>query len=73
MLSMRELSRVYRTDTVETFASAFREAMAGQELATIVAKVEAAGPKSFHMDLPMLENRFQFWRHCRAFAARAAG
>jgi sulfopyruvate decarboxylase subunit beta len=62
---------VRRADTVETFATAFDEAFAGNELATIVAKVEAAGPKSFHMDLPMLENRFQFRRHCRALAARA--
>jgi sulfopyruvate decarboxylase subunit beta len=28
----------------------------------IVAKVEAAGPSSFLMDLPLLENRFQFQR-----------
>jgi sulfopyruvate decarboxylase subunit beta len=63
---------VRRADTVETFATAFDEAFAGNELATIVAKVEAAGPKSFHMDLPMLENRFQFWRQCRALAARGA-
>jgi sulfopyruvate decarboxylase subunit beta len=28
----------------------------------IVAKVEAAGPGSFLMDLPLLENRFQFQR-----------
>ena len=32
------------------------------ELSMIVAKVEAAGPKSFLMDLPLLENRFQFQR-----------
>jgi sulfopyruvate decarboxylase subunit beta len=63
---------VVRADTVEAFAAAFGEALAGSELTTIVAKVEAVGPKSFHMDLPLLENRFQFWRHCRALAARAA-
>jgi sulfopyruvate decarboxylase subunit beta len=63
---------VCRADTVEAFAAAFADAFAGQELTTIVAKVEAAGPKSFHMDLPMLENRFQFKRYCSALAARLA-
>jgi sulfopyruvate decarboxylase subunit beta len=63
---------VCRADTVDAFKAAFDEAFARGELTTIVAKVEAAGPKSFHMDLPMLENRFQFWRHCRALAARVA-
>jgi len=24
--------------------------------------VEAISPKSFHMDVTLLENRFQFWR-----------
>jgi sulfopyruvate decarboxylase subunit beta len=62
---------VCRADTVDAFASAFNEAITGQELATIVAKVEATGPRSFHMDLPMLENRFQFRRYCRALAERA--
>jgi hypothetical protein len=28
----------------------------------VVAKVSTAGPKSFLMDLPLLENRFQFQR-----------
>ena len=62
---------VRRADTVESFAAAFDDAFAGNELATIVAKVEAVGPKSFHMDLPMLENRFQFWRYCRELGSRA--
>jgi len=66
------IPNVHQTDTVDSFKTAFDEAFAGRELTTIVAKVEAAGPKSFHMDLPMLENRFQFWRQCRALAARAA-
>lgn len=62
--------KVRRTDTVETFAAAFDDAFSGSDLTTIVAKVEAAGPKSFHMDLPMLENRFQFVRYCRALQAK---
>ena len=63
---------VCRADTVEDFAAAFDGAFNGGELTTIVSKVEAAGPKSFHMDLPMLENRFQFWRQCRALATRSS-
>ena len=41
-------------------------ALAGDTLTTIVSKVEAVGPKSFHMDLPLLENRFQFKRALEA-------
>jgi hypothetical protein len=37
-------------------------AIARPELACLVAKVEAVGPKSFHMDLHLLENRFEFQR-----------
>lgn len=39
------------------------EAIAGEALSCIVAKVEPIGPKSFHMDISLLENRFQFRRH----------
>jgi sulfopyruvate decarboxylase subunit beta len=48
--------------SVEDFTSAWRAARERLELSMIVAKVEAAGPKSFLMDLPLLENRFQFQR-----------
>src|SRR6478752_3532366 len=58
---------VHRTDTIDS--SAFNTAIDRDELTTIVAKVAAIGPKSFHMDLPLLENRFQFARHLRAIAA----
>jgi sulfopyruvate decarboxylase subunit beta len=30
-----------------------------------VAKVEAVGPETFHMDLHLLENRFEFARALR--------
>jgi len=48
--------------SIEDFTSAWRAAHGRQKLSMIVAKVEAAGPKSFLMDLPLLENRFQFQR-----------
>ena len=49
--------------TVEAFVPAFADALASRELATIVAKVEAVGPKGFVTDLSLLENRFEFQRH----------
>jgi sulfopyruvate decarboxylase subunit beta len=63
---------VVRSETVDGFAGAFEAALLSDELTTIVAKVAAVGPKSFHMDLPLLENRFQFSRQLRAMKAGAA-
>ena len=47
------------------FEDAARSAIAADELACVVAKVEAVGPASFHMDLHLLENRFDFARALR--------
>ncbi len=55
--------RVAMADTIEGLQDEVRQALASQTLTTIVAKVAAVGPKSFHMDLPLLENRFQFKRY----------
>jgi len=38
----------------------------GNELTTIVAKVEATGPAGYVTDLALLENRFQFRRHIQS-------
>jgi sulfopyruvate decarboxylase subunit beta len=57
---------VVEADTCESLGSAVRGALAGDTLTTIVSKVEAIGPKTFHMDLPLLENRFQFKRALEA-------
>jgi sulfopyruvate decarboxylase subunit beta len=54
---------VREANTPDDLTAAVSEALAGQTLTTIIAKVEAVGPKSFHMDLPLLENRFQFKRY----------
>ena len=56
------IKRATTTRTIEEFTAAWRAAREGNELAFIVAKVEAVGPKTFLMDLPLLENRFQFQR-----------
>ena len=50
----------------EQLKQAVAGALAGETLTTIISKVEAIGPKSFHMDLPLLENRFQFKRALEA-------
>jgi sulfopyruvate decarboxylase subunit beta len=56
------IPQVAQADTPERLKDAVAGALSDGKLATIVAKVEAVGPKSFHMDLPLLENRFQFKR-----------
>ena len=53
---------VVEADTLEQLKTGVIGALASNTLTTIVSKVEAVGPKSFHMDLPLLENRFQFKR-----------
>jgi sulfopyruvate decarboxylase subunit beta len=40
--------------------------MHGDELTTIIAKVDAKGPAAFVTDLALLENRFQFRRHIQS-------
>jgi len=51
--------------TVDDFASATRSAIASSEMHNLVVKVEAVGPAGFHMDLELLENRFEFARALR--------
>jgi len=60
------IPRVDEANTLEQLQQSVVDALAGETLTTIVAKVEAVGPKSFHMDLPLLENRFQFKRALEA-------
>ena len=48
--------------TLTDFTDAARSAISSPGLACIVAKVEALMPASFHMDVHMLENRFEFPR-----------
>ena len=53
---------VMESDTIESLKESVSEALKSNTLTTIVSKVEAVSPKSFYMDLTLLENRFQFWR-----------
>src|SRR5256886_4432707 len=57
---------VMEANTPESIKTSVTEALAGNTLTKIVSKVEAIGPKTFHMDLPLLENRFQFKRSLEA-------
>ena len=68
LAAIAEGAGVPRTATVtniEELSAEFEAAQVAEELTTIVAKVEAAGPPTFLTDLPMLENRFEFQRHLR--------
>src|SRR6266513_3451752 len=53
---------VMEVNTLQGMKECVSEALSGNTLTTIISKVEAIGPKTFHMDLPLLENRFQFKR-----------
>jgi len=57
-------------NTIETLTESVSGALKSNTLTTIVSKVEAVSPKTFHMDLPLLENRFQFWRCLEAMRKR---
>lgn len=58
--------QVMEADTLDSLKTSVTEALNSNTLTTIVSKVEAIAPKSFHMDLSLLENRFQFKRYLEA-------
>ena len=62
---------VMEANTLESLQQSVQDALASNTLTTIISKVEAVGPKTFHMDLPLLENRFQFWRSLQAMKKQA--
>jgi sulfopyruvate decarboxylase subunit beta len=57
---------VVEANSANALKKAIKDAMISNTLTTIVSKVEAVGPKSFHMDLALLENRFSFARAVKA-------
>ena len=59
------IAKAATVTSLEEFRGAAVAAIDGPELACVVAKVEAVGPTSFHMDLHLLENRFEFQRALR--------
>jgi sulfopyruvate decarboxylase subunit beta len=62
------IPRVATVRSVEDFRNGFSEAIHGEQLTTLVAKVEAKGPPTFLTDLTLLENRMEFHRHVRSLA-----
>ena len=62
--------RTATTSTLDGFRAAFTEALAANDLTTLVAKVEAVGPAAFVTDLSLLENRYQFQRHLRGLSKK---
>ncbi len=62
---------VMEAHTPESLKESVVKALESDTLTTIVSKVEAVGPKTFHMDLPLLENRFQFKRSLEALQRRS--
>jgi sulfopyruvate decarboxylase subunit beta len=58
--------KVSTVRSVDSFTAAVKDAIHGNELTTIIAKVEAKGPSGFVTDLSLLENRFQFRRYIQS-------
>jgi sulfopyruvate decarboxylase subunit beta len=62
------IPRASTVSALDDFRTAFQQALAGDELTTIVAKVEAVGPSGYVTDLSLLENRYQFARHLKTLS-----
>lgn len=56
---------------MEEFTHAFDDALRTNDLTSIVAKVEAVGPKGYVTELALLENRFQFKRYIEKLDKRS--
>jgi sulfopyruvate decarboxylase subunit beta len=64
------IPRVTTVRSVESFKAAVIDASHGNELTTIIAKVEATGPAVYVTGLSLIENRFQFSRHAQSLSKR---
>jgi sulfopyruvate decarboxylase subunit beta len=64
------IPRTAAVRSVEEFRTAFASALDSGKLTTIVAHVDTSGPSNWLTDLGLLENRFQFARHCQSLARR---
>ncbi len=65
------IARTKPVRTMEEFAHAFDDALRANDLTSIVAKVEAVGPKGYVTELALLENRFQFKRYIEKLDKRS--
>jgi sulfopyruvate decarboxylase subunit beta len=57
------IQRTANVETPDQLSVALDEAINANQLTSIVAKVDAVGPKAFVTDLLLLENRFEFQRY----------
>jgi sulfopyruvate decarboxylase subunit beta len=64
------IPRTVAVRSVDEFRAAFQSALDSGKLTTIVAHVDTSGPSNWLTDLGLLENRFQFARHCQSLAKR---
>ena len=60
------IPRTAAVRTIDEFTKAFDDALSAGALTTLVAKVDAVGPKQFVTDLALLENRFQFQKYLKS-------
>jgi sulfopyruvate decarboxylase subunit beta len=67
------IPRALTVRDIDAFRAAFLTALNGNELTTIVAKVEAVGPSGYVTDLALLENRYQFARYLKDRRPAAGG
>jgi len=65
------IARTKTVRTMEEFTHAFDDALRTNDLTSIVAKVEAVGPKGYVTELALLENRFQFKRYIEKLDKRS--
>jgi sulfopyruvate decarboxylase subunit beta len=65
------IARTKTVSTIQEFTQAFDDALKANDLTSIVAKVEAVGPKGYVTDLALLENRFQFKRYIEKLTENA--
>ena len=59
------IEKAVTVTNVDDFVSAVRDGLAGDQLACVVAKVEAVGPPGYLIDTHLLEDRFMFARAMR--------
>jgi sulfopyruvate decarboxylase subunit beta len=59
------IEKAVTVTNVDDFVSAVRDGLAGEQLACVVAKVEAVGPAGYLIDTHLLEDRFMFARAMR--------
>jgi sulfopyruvate decarboxylase subunit beta len=64
------ITRTKTVCTIEEFTHVFDDALEANDLTSIVAKVEAVGPKGYVTELALLENRFQFKRYIEKLTTR---